>query len=128
MRATTHKSRITNHARALTLTEILVVIGIIVLVLGLAVPALSVWEGRNRELRRIFAKVALRVTRLARTAIGPLRIDGLDVGAYRRADPRELLFARERMSPDWKPKPFKAPQGQRWRERLARPRGPQRSR
>jgi type II secretory pathway pseudopilin PulG len=47
MRATTHKSRITNHARALTLTEILVVIGIIVLVLGLAVPALSVWEGRK---------------------------------------------------------------------------------
>ncbi|MHC4816730.1 MAG: pseudouridine synthase [Planctomycetota bacterium] len=93
-----------------------------------SIITLSVWEGRNRELRRIFAKVALRVTRLARTAIGPLRIDGLDVGAYRRADPRELLFARERMSPDWKPKPFKAPQGQRWQERLARPRGPQRSR
>ena len=33
----------------LTLTEILVVIGIIVLVLGLAVPALSVWESRKVE-------------------------------------------------------------------------------
>ncbi len=93
-----------------------------------SIITLSVWEGRNRELRRIFAKVALRVTRLARTAIGPLRIDGLEVGAYRRADPRELSFARERMSPDWRPKPVKVPQGQRWQERLARPRGQQRSR
>ncbi|MCH8853648.1 MAG: hypothetical protein IID41_13495 [Planctomycetes bacterium] len=47
MRVPNHESRITNHARALTLTEILVVIGIIVLVLALAVPALSVWEGRK---------------------------------------------------------------------------------
>ena len=47
MRTTNHEPRITNHARALTLTEILVVIGIIVLVMGLAVPALSVWESRK---------------------------------------------------------------------------------
>ncbi|MCZ6654974.1 MAG: hypothetical protein O7D91_18350 [Planctomycetota bacterium] len=47
MRITNHESRITNNPRALTLTEILVVIGIIVLVLGLAVPALSVWESRK---------------------------------------------------------------------------------
>ncbi len=47
MRVANHESRITNHARALTLTEILVVIGIIVLVMGLSVPALSVWEGRK---------------------------------------------------------------------------------
>ncbi|MHC4135564.1 MAG: pseudouridine synthase [Planctomycetota bacterium] len=93
-----------------------------------SIITLSVWEGRNRELRRIFAKVALRVTRLTRTAIGPLRIDGLDVGAYRRADPRELAFARERMSGDWTPQPVAPPEGRRWEERLGRPRGPRRSR
>lgn len=89
-----------------------------------SILTLSVWEGRNRELRRIFAKVALRVTRLTRTAIGPLRIDGLEVGAYRRADPRELAFARERMSPDWTPRPIAVPkEGRLWEERLLKPRG-----
>ncbi|MHC4973742.1 MAG: pseudouridine synthase [Planctomycetota bacterium] len=92
------------------------------------VITLSVWEGRNRELRRIFAKVALRVTRLTRTAIGPLRIDGLDIGAYRRADQRELAFARERMRDDWKPQPVAPPEGRRWAERLGRERAPRRSR
>ena len=91
-----------------------------------SILTLSVWEGRNRELRRIFAKVALRVTRLTRTAIGPLRIDGLDVGAYRRADPRELAFVRERMRDDWKPQPVAPPQDRRWAERLHR--APRRSR
>lgn len=85
-----------------------------------SIITLCVWEGRNRELRRIFAKVALRVTRLIRTAIGPLRIDGLDVGAYRRADPRELAFARQRMSDAWQPQPVEPPQGRRWVERLHR--------
>lgn len=85
-----------------------------------SIITLSVWEGRNRELRRIFAKVALRVTRLTRTAIGPLRIDGLEVGAYRRADPRELAFARERMRDDWRPQPVEPPEGRRWAERLHR--------
>lgn len=93
-----------------------------------SIITLSVWEGRNRELRRIFAKVALRVTRLARTAIGPLRIDGLEVGAYRRADPRELAFARERMSSDWRPQRVAAPVERRWEERLGRTRAPRRSR
>jgi len=55
-------------------------------------------EGRNRELRRIFAKVDLRVLKLVRTAIGPLHIEGLGPGAYRRLDPAELDFAREALA------------------------------
>ena len=69
------------------------------------VVTVTLWEGRNRELRRMFAKVDLRVTHLVRTAIGPLRIQELPVGAYRRVGPEELGFVRDRMREDWKPKP-----------------------
>jgi len=70
-----------------------------------AVVTVTVWEGRNRELRRIFAKVDLRVLHLVRTAIGPLRADGLAPGQYRRLAPEELAFARARLDPEWKPAP-----------------------
>lgn len=63
----------------------------------------TLWEGRNRELRRIFAKVGLRVQSLERTAIGPLRTDGLPKGAFRRVDTRELAFAFARLKPGWRP-------------------------
>jgi len=67
------------------------------------IVTVTLWEGRNRELRRIFAKVGLRVQSLQRTAIGPLRADGLPVGAYRRVEPRELAFAFARLKPGWRP-------------------------
>lgn len=83
-----------------------------------SVVTITVWEGRNRELRRIFSKVDLRVQHLVRTAIGPLRIDGLEPGAYRRLTEKDLDFARERMRPGWRPKPVKTRTGQRWEGRL----------
>jgi 23S rRNA pseudouridine2605 synthase len=67
----------------------------------------TIWEGRNRELRRIFAKVDLKVTHLVRTAIGPLRVDGLPAGGYRRLEARELEFVRERMAEGWRPTPVR---------------------
>ncbi|MHC4939035.1 MAG: pseudouridine synthase [Planctomycetota bacterium] len=63
----------------------------------------TLWEGRNRELRRIFAKVGLRVQSLTRTAIGPLKLEGMPRGAWRRVHPRELAFAFARLKPDWRP-------------------------
>ena len=68
------------------------------------IVTVTLWEGRNRELRRMFAKVGLRVQHLNRIAIGPLRTDGLPIGAYRRLEKRELAFAYARLSPDWKPR------------------------
>jgi 23S rRNA pseudouridine2605 synthase len=44
----------------------------------------TLWEGRNRELRRIFAKVGLRVQSLSRTAIGPLKLEGMPTRRSRR--------------------------------------------
>jgi len=67
------------------------------------VVTVTLWEGRNRELRRIFAKVGLRVQSLQRTAIGPLRTEGLPAGAYRRVESRELAFAFARLKPGWRP-------------------------
>ncbi len=75
MRVMNHESRITNHARALTLTEILVVIGIIVLVLGLAVPALSVWE--SRKVQDTINLTSNLLKRAQSTAMSEHRVVGL---------------------------------------------------
>ena len=40
-------------------------------------------EGKNREIRRVFAKLGLKVRKLRRTAIGPLQERGLKVGHWR---------------------------------------------
>jgi len=50
----------------------------------------TVGEGRKREVRRLFAAVGLRVQRLVRTALGPLRLDGLASGAWRVLDEQEV--------------------------------------
>ncbi|HEX5135738.1 MAG TPA: pseudouridine synthase [Planctomycetota bacterium] len=67
------------------------------------VVTVTLWEGRSRELRRIFGKVDLRVSDLVRTAIGPLHLEGLKPGGYRRLTEEEIAFARERLRADWKP-------------------------
>ena len=54
-------------------------------------------EGRNREVRRLFEAVGLRVSRLVRTAFGPVRLPrDLEPGQWRELEPqrvRELLTA-----------------------------------
>jgi 23S rRNA pseudouridine2605 synthase len=87
-----------------------------------SVVTVTLWEGRNRELRRIFAKVGLRVQSLERTAIGPLRTEGLPRGAYRRLDSRELAFAFARLKPDWRPKAkAEAAKKQKWKKSKGKP-------
>lgn len=70
---------------------------------GSTVVTVTLWEGRSRELRRIFGKVDLRVSDLVRIAIGPLHLEGMKPGSYRRLSEDEMSFARERMRGDWKP-------------------------
>jgi 23S rRNA pseudouridine2605 synthase len=67
------------------------------------VVTVTLWEGRSRELRRIFGKVGLHVSNLARIAIGPLFLGDMQPGAWRRLGDADLAFAHERMSGDWKP-------------------------
>lgn len=64
-------------------------------------------EGKNREIRRMLARVGHKVLRLKRLAVGKLKLADLPTGAWRRLMPREieLLMAeakerkRERRGP-----------------------------
>jgi 23S rRNA pseudouridine2605 synthase len=47
-------------------------------------------EGRNRELRRILARVGHKVLKLRRIAVGPIKLADLPVGAWRRLMPGEV--------------------------------------
>jgi len=56
---------------------------------------MTLFEGRNREIRRVFARVGLKVKKLIRTRIGPL-----DIGTMRRGEvavlaPTDLRFVYE---------------------------------
>jgi 23S rRNA pseudouridine2457 synthase len=44
-------------------------------------------EGKNRQVRRMTAKIALPTLRLIRVAVGPWRVDGLVPGGWRIATP-----------------------------------------
>ncbi|HTM55702.1 MAG TPA: pseudouridine synthase [Pirellulales bacterium] len=52
-------------------------------------------EGRNREIRRILARVGHKVERLKRIAIGPLRLADLPPGAMRPLEREELKRLRQ---------------------------------
>lgn len=47
-------------------------------------------EGKNREIRRVFARCGHKVQHLKRIAIGPLRLGELPAGSYRPLDRREI--------------------------------------
>lgn len=47
-------------------------------------------EGKNREVRRMIEAVGFKVLKLVRTRIGPLTLEGLDVGKWRTLTSREV--------------------------------------
>ena len=51
-------------------------------------------EGKNREIRRVLARVGHKVMSLTRTAIGPVRLGKLTPGEYRRLSGAELSALR----------------------------------
>ena len=51
---------------------------------------ITITEGRNRQVRRMLEAVESKVSKLVRTAIGPLRIGGLQIGKWRRLTPEEV--------------------------------------
>ncbi len=52
-------------------------------------------EGRNREIRRMLAKVGHKVQKLVRVAVGPIRLADMPPGAYRKLSPQEVKALRE---------------------------------
>jgi len=56
---------------------------------------MTLFEGRNREIRRVFAKVGIKVRRLMRTRIGPLQLGKLGQGQVEVLSPADLRFVHE---------------------------------
>ncbi len=57
--------------------------------------ALTLREGRYREVRRLCRAVGLRVRRLIRVAFGPLELGRLAPGAWRELEPLEVTTLRQ---------------------------------
>lgn len=58
---------------------------------GASIVELSIAEGRNRQVRRMFEAVGHPVTRLVRVAIGPLKLGRLKPGSFRKLAPQEVF-------------------------------------
>lgn len=56
---------------------------------------LKLWEGRNREIRRMLARLGHKVRRLKRTAIGPITDRGLKIGSFRVLTPGEVAKLKQ---------------------------------
>lgn len=79
-------------------------------------------EGRNREVRRLLARVGHKVQRLKRIAVGPVRLGELPVGAVRQLTKQEIEALRRAVASG--PKDRSAPKGGK---RPPRSRGPEKS-
>jgi 23S rRNA pseudouridine2605 synthase len=51
---------------------------------------MSLYEGRNRQVKRMLETFGYQVLKLKRVALGPLALEGLPRGAYRRLRPDEI--------------------------------------
>jgi 23S rRNA pseudouridine2605 synthase len=56
---------------------------------------MSLTEGKNREVRRVLEHLGLQVSRLIRTAYGPLILEGLEPGSVDEVDRAELEAFRK---------------------------------
>lgn len=52
----------------------------------------TITEGKNREIRKMFAAIGKEVTLLKRIKIGELTLRGLDRGAYRKLSAQEVAY------------------------------------
>lgn len=61
---------------------------------GRSVMQLTIYEGRNRQVRKMCEAVGLTVVRLKRISVGPLRLGMLQPGKWRELTPAEVLALR----------------------------------
>src|SRR4051794_1431412 len=67
--------------------------------IGGATVELTIHEGRNRQVKRMFEAVGYRVKRLHRSRYGPLTLEGLEPGAWRELEPFEVERLRSMSAP-----------------------------
>lgn len=65
-------------------------VGLVERVPGGSLVEITITEGRNRQVRRMFEAVGHPVRRLVRRAIGPLELGRLKPGTYRKLSPVEV--------------------------------------
>ena len=53
---------------------------------------ITITEGKNREIRKMFAAIGKEVTLLKRIKIGEITLRGLDRGAYRKLSQQEIAY------------------------------------
>ena len=53
---------------------------------------ITLTEGKNREIRKMFGAIGKEVTLLKRIKIGELSLRGLDRGAYRKLNKQEIAY------------------------------------
>jgi pseudouridine synthase len=61
---------------------------------GLSLVSVTLREGQNREIRRLFARVGLKVRSLERVALGSLQLGKLPPGRFRALRNEEILALR----------------------------------
>ena len=54
----------------------------------------ELYEGRNRQIRRMCEAVGLSITQLTRVAIGTLTLGALPVGQYRHLSAAEVAYLK----------------------------------
>ena len=59
-----------------------------------AVLSFTLYEGRNRQIRRMCEQLDLSITRLTRVAIGNITLNGLEIGAYRHLTAAEINYLK----------------------------------
>jgi 23S rRNA pseudouridine2605 synthase len=55
---------------------------------------IQIYEGKNRQIRKMFAVVGNKVMELQRTAIGDLKLGHLKEGHYRKLTPKEIDYLK----------------------------------
>jgi pseudouridine synthase len=60
----------------------------------LSLVSVTLTEGQNREIRRLFARVGIKVKSLERVALGSLKLGHLPPGRYRLLGNEEILQLR----------------------------------
>lgn len=56
--------------------------------------SLTIYEGKNRQVRKMCAAIGYEVLRLTRVAIGSLELENLELGAYRMLKKEEIQYLK----------------------------------